>query len=204
MAPPLRTHIFIDGQNLYRDARDAFHTKTDPSSFGQVDPRKYAQLIVAKNAANGVACDLQEIRLYTGFPTNEREPKAYAAHMKQRAFWLRNDVTVFPRPLQYPREYPKKPQREKGVDVELAVDVVTCGLLDKTYDLAVVASTDTDLVPALTVICRKQRAWGSPRVQVTIWAPLSKRLRVENWNMWCHHLDEADYESVRDRTNYTL
>jgi hypothetical protein len=41
-------------------------------------------------------------------------------------------------------------------------------------------------------------------VQVTIWEPLAKRLRVEGWNMWCHSLSEADYESVRDRTNYTL
>ena len=38
--------------------------------------------------------------------------------------------------------------REKGVDVKLAIDVVI-GATDDTYDVAMIVSSDTDLVPAI-------------------------------------------------------
>lgn len=38
--------------------------------------------------------------------------------------------------------------REKGVDVKLAVDLVI-GAADNLYDIAIVVSSDTDLIPAI-------------------------------------------------------
>jgi uncharacterized LabA/DUF88 family protein len=38
--------------------------------------------------------------------------------------------------------------REKGIDVKLAVDVMV-GAIDDKYDLAIIVSSDTDLVPAI-------------------------------------------------------
>lgn len=41
--------------------------------------------------------------------------------------------------------------REKGIDVKLAVDLLV-GALDDKYDTAIVASSDTDLVPAIDIV----------------------------------------------------
>jgi uncharacterized LabA/DUF88 family protein len=72
--------------------------------------------------------------------------------MKQRTAWERRGVKVFARPLRYPRKWPSEKALEKGVDVALAVDLVF-NAARRYYDVAVVASTDTDLVPALEAVC---------------------------------------------------
>lgn len=55
------------------------------------------------------------------------------------------------RPLVYPPDYPSRPAREKGVDVQLAVDFVS-GALAGRFDVGIIMSTDTDLYPALEAV----------------------------------------------------
>lgn len=43
---PLKARVFIDGQNVYNDARRAFHSPRDPGWYGQYDPWKYGELLV--------------------------------------------------------------------------------------------------------------------------------------------------------------
>jgi len=204
VADPLRVWVFFDAQNVYRDARRAFHSDKGPSSFGQTKPWDVAQLLVSRAPENeSRPRKLQEVRLYTGLPSNERQRKSYASHMKQRAAWLAAGVKVVPRPLRYPDDWPKTPAQEKGIDVALAIDFLFHAVR-RDYDVGIVASTDTDLHPALEAVCEHHRAWGTPKVEVAAWASLSKRLRVTGVPIWCYWLDEADYEGVRDLTNYTL
>jgi hypothetical protein len=69
------------------------------------------------------------------------------------AAWISDSpeiVRVFPRSL----SYPPPEGREKGVDVELAIDFASLAL-DDEYDIAVLASTDTDLVPPLELVVRR-------------------------------------------------
>lgn len=40
--------VFLDYQNVYMGAREAFHLFGSPSQDGQVDPLKLAELIAAK------------------------------------------------------------------------------------------------------------------------------------------------------------
>lgn len=40
--------VFLDYQNLYNDARRAFAKPDDPATFGQVNPVKLANLLVAR------------------------------------------------------------------------------------------------------------------------------------------------------------
>jgi uncharacterized LabA/DUF88 family protein len=202
--PPLRVWVFIDAQNLYRDAREAFHAQGGPSSYGQVNPRQFGELVVSRSSARSPRPrQLEEVRIYTGTPSSSKHPKANAAHMKQRASWESQGVKVFARPLRYPRNWPAEKALEKGVDVALAVDLVFNGAR-RFYDVAVVASTDTDLLPALEAVYELRRAWGEPQLEVTCWSPLTKRLRLEGQTLWCHLFDQADYDTIRDRTNYTL
>ncbi|HWC13678.1 MAG TPA: NYN domain-containing protein [Actinomycetota bacterium] len=192
----------IDAQNCYRDARRAFHQETDPSSFGQVDPWKLGQLVASRGAENDTKPrELEVVRYYTGMPSSAKQPKAYGAHLKQRAAHLASGVEVRPRPLRYPADWPKLPAQEKGIDVALAVDLVF-GAARRLYDVGVVVSTDTDLVPALEAVCELQRAWGTPTIEVVSWGPTRKRLRVDGYSVWCHWLDKDDYESVRDNSIY--
>jgi hypothetical protein len=199
---PRRVWVLVDAQNVYRDARRAFHNEDDPSSFGQIWPHKLAELLAGRGAEDDPHPRVvTEVRAYTGFPSSSRQPKGYGAHMKQRAAWLATGVVVRPRPLRYPPNWPAAPAQEKGIDVSLAVDLVIGGAR-RFYDVAIVVSTDTDLAPALEAVCDLQRAWGTPRVEVASWKPTQKRLRVDGFAIWCHWLDQADYESVHDPTNY--
>jgi uncharacterized LabA/DUF88 family protein len=200
---PLRVWVFIDAQNLYRDARDAFHAHTAPSSFGQVDPRRFGLLLAARSSARDPRPRrLEEVRIYTGTPSSSKEPKTSAAHMRQRQAWERQGVKVLARPLRYPKGWPSQKAVEKGVDVALAVDMVF-NAARRRYDVGIVASTDTDLLPALEAVSELRSAQGQPQVEVTCWSPLAKRLRLHSYPLLCHRLDRRDYESVRDQRNYT-
>lgn len=99
-----------------------------------------------------------------------------------------------------PKDWPKSREEEKGIDVHLAVDLLYNGVRHN-HDIAIVASTDTDLVPALEAVCDLRRAWGKPRLEVVAWFNPAdrKRLSVAGYKVWCHQLSKAHYESVQDK-----
>jgi hypothetical protein len=125
--------------------------------------------------------------------------------MRQRAVWIAAGVHVFARTLQYPRDWPKERPRAKGVDVALAVDLVRSGLVERRFDVGIVASTDTDLLPALEAVIDSPVAGVSrrSRIEVMTWAPNRRQLHARSTRIWCHRLDRRQYERVRDRTNYS-
>ena len=199
---PLRTWVFIDGMNLYNDARRAFHSETDHARFGQVAPHGFASLLVERGQANdGRLRRLEAVRIYRGMPSPKHQPDAYAAFRRQSATWVAAGCDVLARPVRYPANWPQSKAEEKGVDVALAVDLLYHAYRHD-YDLAIVASTDTDLVPALEALCHLRRAWGRPNLEVVSFRPGKKRLRVEGNKVFCHWLEEADYLAVQDTTNY--
>ena len=73
--------------------------------------------------------------------------------------------------LRYPPTWPTDPAQEKGIDVALAIDFVRLAITG-AYDVGVMMSTDTDLLPALRfvydhdlgVIHAAVAAWGIPRI----------------------------------------
>ncbi len=201
--PPQRVWVFIDAQNLYRDARRAFHPSVARASDGQVDPIKLANLLADRPVSSAPATRvLDECRIYTGVPSPNRDPKSSAAHQRQRAAWEASGAKVIGRSLRYPKDWPSQPAQEKGVDVSLAVDVVFNGAR-RNYDVGIIVSTDTDLVPAIEAVSDLQRAWGAPRIEVACWTVLRKRLRLSGRPLWAHHLERADYDLVRDPTDYS-
>lgn len=116
---------------------------------------------------------------------------------------------VVARTLRYPSGWPnpapgERPQ-EKGIDVALALDVVDlahCG----AYDVAVIVSTDTDLLPTIEILQRMRAATGRPQIEVAAWnasVGYSPRLKTQGVNVWCHWLHEADYRQVQDLTDYS-
>ena len=81
----------------------------------------------------------------------------------------------------------------------LAVDVVRGAYMDE-FDTAVVASADTDLVPALEEALRAGKrvetaSWSGPATGFTA-------LRVPGRRIWSHHLSREHFERVQDTTDY--
>ena len=77
-------------------------------------------------------------------------------------------MTVITRDLRYPPDWPRRPAQEKGIDVALAVDFVMMAARGE-YDVGILFSSDTDLVPALEAVIAL-RPDDPPACEVAAWA----------------------------------
>lgn len=123
--------------------------------YGQFNPRELGNLICHRES-NAHLC---ELRIYTGRPVADKEPKTYAANMKQCATWEKDGITVTHRSLRYPSDWPVSKATEKGIDVALVVDFVALAI-DKKYDIGVIASR------LLLQICYKSKSKGLVKVDI--------------------------------------
>ncbi|HEX9334827.1 MAG TPA: NYN domain-containing protein [Pseudonocardiaceae bacterium] len=189
--------MFIDYQNVQGSARRCFHPAHAPGHAGQVDPLELAKLLVSRRNRPS---ELTDVRVYRGRPSPDRQATAAAANDRQADRWTRDSlVTVIRRPLNYRTDNGVLVVSEKGVDVALAVDLVRLAII-RSYDVAILVSRDTDLMPALETVRDLRAAW----VEVAGWHSAS-RLRYTDGaaGPWCHLLDETDYQAVADHRNYT-
>lgn len=193
--------LFLDDKNFYKGARRAFFSDTDFHSYGQVNPLELGNLICARPAKT--QRQLQQVRIYTGLPDSTKEPRTYAAHMKQCQSWKKDGAEVITRMLRYPHDWPNSKAQQKGVDVALAVDFVALAI-DNIYNVGVIASTDSDLRPALEYVIQKCR--NKCHVEVAAWfsSQTKNRLSIPSINIWCHRLNKADYDAVADLTDYNI
>ena len=114
-------------------------------------------------------------------------------------------LTLIARDLRYPSDRPQRPAQEKGIDVALAVDLVMTVARDEC-DVAIVFSSDTDLLPALEAVLAL-RPGEPPVCEVAAWAPSAGRprsLSVRSLRLRRHLLSEADFRAVADDTDYTV
>ena len=195
--PADRVAVFIDYQNVQGSARRCFHPDDAPGHAGQVDPLALAELLVSRRKRPS---ELVDVRVYRGRPSPDRQATAAAVNDRQADRWIRDSrVTVIRRPLNYRMDHGVLVVSEKGVDVALAVDLVRLAIT-RAYDVAILVSRDTDLMPALETVRDLRAAW----VEVAGWRSAS-RLRYTDGatGPWCHFLDEADYDAVADDRNYT-
>jgi uncharacterized LabA/DUF88 family protein len=193
--------VFLDYQNVYMGAREAFHSFGSPSRDGQIDPLKLAELIASKGPFER---ELAGVRVYRGQPDSQKDPRGYAANHRQCRYWHGlHKTTAITRTLQYPRIWPKEKAREKGIDVKLAIDIVAMAVR-REFDVGVLMSRDTDLKPALEFV-RDLNGNPYPRCEVAAWSGSnghSRRLSIPGSKIWCHWLGDSDYEAVVDPTNY--
>lgn len=199
-----RVAVFIDYQNVYMRARDSFAAPGAPSRVGQVEPRRLGEMLVARGLRVDPARYLSSVRIARGLPAASRSAIGDAAARRQVMAWeALTNVTVVTRPLQYlridvGRGARRIETREKGIDVVLAVEMLS-GAQRDDYDVAVLFSADTDLVPAIEAV----RSIGK-RCEVAAWrSPGGFRSALRVPGVWRHWLDEADYLLVHDPTDYT-
>lgn len=191
-----RVMVFLDYQNVHFSALEVFHPKGTRRSEGHVDPWRVAREIVLGRPRGG---SVVGVRVYRGLPLPDFQRRATEANDRQAHAWARNPtVTVIRRPLRYPRNWPQTPAQEKGIDVAIAVDFVRLAI-EGAYDVGVLFSCDTDLMPAIETV----GAVGPAHVEVAAWSGTS-RLRLPGSNLpWCHYLSDDQYQRCRDITDYT-
>jgi uncharacterized LabA/DUF88 family protein len=147
---------FIDGQNLYHCAKEAFGYE-----FPNYDPRKLAETVCAQRGWK-----LTQVRFYSGVPPKDRNPWWHEYWSRKKTRMVRAGVEVFTRPLRYAAEFledgtTRYIPREKGIDVRIAIDVLTLAI-KKSYDVAVIFSQDQDLAEVakeLRDIAFRQNRW---------------------------------------------
>ena len=195
-----RVLLFVDYQNVYMSARDAFYpsTATIPHWEGQINPLALGRLMIERSPFDR---RLTGVRLYRGIPDSTKDPKGHGACLRQLAAWSRlAGVQVITRPLRYPYNWPSEKPQEKGIDVSLAVDYVLMAVRNE-YDVGILMSSDTDLIPALEAVVDLDAA----RVEVSAWSAAfgyQRRLAISSRPLWCHWLDSTDYGRAKDRRDY--
>lgn len=197
---PQTAHLFIDYQNLHISAHEMFAPLGSPQHLSLIHPGLFAsRLELVRNAAVHVPVVITEVHVYRGQPSSQKDALAAARNKAQAAEWTRDRrVEVHSRTLRYPRE--GGAPREKGVDVMLAIDLVRCSI-SKSADVIILASRDTDLLPALEAAYDldgsivETASWrGNSRLR---FSPNSGRRPL-----WSTLLDRHDFAASKDPRSY--
>ena len=118
-----RVAVFLDYQNLVQTAREAFPFVSAARPWTNIDPLAFGEVLVARRVHE--PCELVQVRVYRGRPNPARQPGLAAANDAQADAWARDPrVTVVRKMLRYPKKSPTQPPQEKGIDVQIAVDLI--------------------------------------------------------------------------------
>ncbi len=196
-----RAIAFIDGQNLFHAAREA---------FGYTYPN-YDAAALAAAVCQAHGWTLVQVRFYTGVPT--ATDNAFWNH-----FWSakllamsRAGVYVFSRSLRYRNKTVQLPGgrqhtflvgEEKGIDVRIAIDVIRLAARNH-YDVALIFSQDQDLsevADEVRLIAREQGRWIK-LASAFPFSPTTQNLRGINKTDWLR-IDRATYDQCLDPRDY--
>jgi uncharacterized LabA/DUF88 family protein len=196
-----RAISFIDGQNLFYAAKEAFGY-----SYPNYDPLCLSQTICQSQGWNLIGT-----RFYTGVPDVQDDPFWHHFWSAKLAQMGRLGVTIFSRPLRYRNQTVHLPDgskhtflvgQEKGVDVRLALDIVRLAHED-SYDVCLIFSQDQDLTEAVDEVkltARKQDRWINVACAFPT-SPTSRNKRGIDKTDWIR-IDRATYDSCIDHRDY--
>ena len=192
-----RVISFIDGQNLFYAARQAFGY-----TYPNYDPRSLTEVVAA---AQGWT--VAGIRFYTGVPNPADNPFWHGFWAARcRAMW-NEGITPFTRPLSYQTETIEVPGggktairvgREKGIDVRIALDIVRLAR-SGACDVALVFSQDQDLSEVaneIRAIARDQGRWIKMACAFPVSPTYANRRGIDKTD-WIR-LDQATYDLAID------
>ena len=196
-----RTFAFIDGQNLFHAAREA---------FGHTYPN-YDVLALSKAICLGQAWTLEGVHFYTGVPDPHDNPFWHGFWSRKLAVMGRQDIEVYARPLRYRNRVVRLPDggvhtflagEEKGIDVRIALDVIRMARRG-LYDVALIFSQDQDLsevADELRTVASEQDRWIKVACAFPV-SPTTRNRRGINRTDWIR-IDRATYDACLDRRDY--
>jgi uncharacterized LabA/DUF88 family protein len=196
-----RVVSFVDGQNLFYAAKNA---------FGYNHPN-YDIAALAAAVCQKQHWQLDQVRFYTGYPDASDNAVWHHFWTAKLAQMGRQNVHVFSRPLRYRNKTVRLPNgqthtflvgQEKGVDVRLALDIISLAYR-KVYDVALVFSQDQDLsevADEIRQIMQEQNRWIKIACAFPF-SPASSNRRGINGADWIR-IDRALYDSCLDTRDY--
>ncbi len=192
-----RTVAFVDGQNLYHAAKEA---------FGHFHP-SYDVLALSQEICRKRQWALGQVRFYTGIPKSGDNPFWQGFWANKLRAMSRQGVWVFSRPLRYRNRRVRLAGgtthsfltgEEKGIDVRIALDVVRMARRGD-FDVAIIFSQDQDLsevAEEVRVIARERDKWLKIASAFPS-SPASRNRRGINKTDWIR-IDRQTYESCVD------
>ena len=196
-----RATAFVDGQNLYRRAKDAFG-----HHHPNYDPKKLFDAVRAdKRWVN------HGVRFYTGTPAHAHDPMWHGYWAKRLLSMRRAGIIVESRPIRYRAQdveladgtvETKYVPQEKGIDLRLALDVVRLARVGQ-LDVAVIFSQDQDLaevVREVKEIARDTDRWIKV-VSAYPAGPAATAQRGIDGAEW-YPMDQAFYDACLDLRDY--
>jgi uncharacterized LabA/DUF88 family protein len=196
-----RAVAFVDGQNLFHAAREA---------FGYTYPN-YDVRALAERACAGRGWQLVRAYFYTGIPDAQDNPRWHDFWSAKLAVMGRQGVHVFSRPLRYRNRTVRLPDgsthiflagEEKGIDVRIALDVIRMSH-QRAYDVAVIFSQDQDLsevAEEIRVIAKEQGRWIKVACAFPL-SPTTRNRRGVNNTDWIPITRET-YDGCLDQRDY--
>ena len=196
-----RTIAFVDGQNLFHSAREA---------FGYTYPN-YDPLALATRVCQGEGWALQQARFYTGVPDASDGPFWNSFWVSKMGAMGHRGVHVYSRSLRYRNKTVNLPSgtthsflvaEEKGIDVRIALDVIRLAHRNE-YDVALVFSQDQDLsevAAEVRVISAEQSRWIKIASAFPV-SPTARNRRGINSTDWIP-VDRAAYDACIDPRDY--
>ena len=196
-----RAFAFIDGQNLFHQAKDA---------FGYRYPN-YDVAALAREVCRPFGWQTDEVRFYTGIHDAAAEPVWNSFWVNKTTQMGQTGVRVITRPLRYRNRVVRLPDgtehtfltgEEKGIDVRIALDVIA-GARNRLYDVAIVFSQDQDFAEVASevrTIAREQDRWIKIASAFPS-SPTSHNRRGINNTDWIQ-IDRATYDRCIDPRDY--
>jgi uncharacterized LabA/DUF88 family protein len=196
-----RAIAFIDGQNLFHNARNAFGV-THPN----YDVQKLAAAVCAAKGWN-----LVRVQFYTGVPSAGDNPFWHAFWANKLAMMGRRGVVIYSRPLVYRNKTIQVPGfgpyvflsgEEKGIDVRLALDALDAAHRNE-LDVALIFSQDQDLselASQIRLVAGFQNRWIKMASAFPD-GPAATNHRGINNTDWCP-IDKATYDACVDPRDY--
>lgn len=196
-----RASVFFDGQNLFHHAKAA---------FGYTFPN-YDVLALARAVCNAGGWDLTQCRFYTGIPDASEDPSRNRFWVNKTAQMGRAGVEVITRPVRYRNKTVRLPDgsshtflagEEKGIDVRIALDVMT-GAINDRYDVGIIFSQDQDLSEValeIRTIAKQQDRWIKIASAFPDSPTASNRRGINNTD-WMR-IDRMTYQRCIDLKDY--
>jgi hypothetical protein len=84
--PEVNVGVFMDWQNVYRAAREAFALDQAPPERGNFNPLEVARYLAAGNK-RGRHGQLKRVEIHRGLPDSNTNPKGHGASQRQKSAW---------------------------------------------------------------------------------------------------------------------
>jgi len=227
----LRASVIVDYQNVHLTAYDVFNRGGNRHE-SLIHPMQFAKRAVQqRNSVQRDGYEHAEVARVTAFRGLHHVDHDWEQHrrcMDQAAAWRAAGVDVQLRDLKYSYErgadgkpildihgkkVPHDRPREKGIDVLCALACVR-EAARPDVDLVILASRDTDLIPALDEVYDFHRADPKVYAKIETVSWLNRRWREEGTRsggslrptaprqIWNTNLDRSCYEASLDRADY--